>query len=198
MGDSITHTCAIYHPCGNIRINWYKTDGEGQGDIWDRGERVNSSGKYLLKLLTQANTMVINSTNFDNTCCFASSFLVINEFTQDEIGYYWCQIVTPNSRRLQNSMYAFISLHLEAIDNAQTCTVSDYIDRLNPPACSTDRTYFSTSETRTCNSTEDVTTATSTTHTPPSIKHSSTLPTTTYVTSTNLTNKPLQFTPLIA
>ena len=96
------------------------------------------------------NAMTTND-NFIN-CCFSSSLLAIHQFTHNEAGYYWCQIVTPN-RRLQNSPDAFISLHRETVDDPQTCTVAHYINHLSPPICVTDRTYvISPTERRTCTS----------------------------------------------
>ena len=91
--------------------------------------------------------MTIND-NFIN-CCFTSSLLVIHQFSQNEIGYYWCQIITPN-RHLQKSPYAFISLHHETVLDPQTCTVNDYINHLNPPICAIDRNYTSHTERRIC------------------------------------------------
>ena len=186
-GDSIVLSCAVYHPCDNISIDWYRSVAEGEGDIQDRGERINASSKYTLIPLTGTNVVTINGA-FDNTCCFTSSILVIDQFSEDEAGYYWCQIVTPNGR-LQNSPYAFISLHREMVANPQTCTVGDYINHLNPPICGTNRTYiyFSTSERRSCNSTgtetfTTTTTALRTTHLLDSTIHSSSLTNSTYET----------------
>ena len=98
-------------------------------------------------------------------CCYASSLLVISQFSQNEIGYYWCQIVTP-SGRLQTSPYAFISLHHETVVDPQTCVVGHYINHLNPPICATDRTYFSPTERMTCSSSDPPTSRPNTIHPP--------------------------------
>ena len=161
MGDSITLTCAVYHPCGNISIDWYKNDSQGQSNIWDRGERIDdTSDKYILVPLTGTNAMATNSSNFDNTCCFASSLFQISRFFQNDTGYYWCQIVTPN-RQLQNSPYAFISLHHETVADPQPCVVDNYTNHLNPPICATVRNYnnLPNSGRRSCNSTNSPTEA---------------------------------------
>ena len=151
IGASIPLTCVVYHPCGNISIQWYRSLAEA-GDIENRRQRINNSagGKYLFLSPTRTN-VTANNSNFIN-CCFTLSQLSIYRFSEEDVGYYWCRIVTPN-RRLQSSPYAFISLHHETVANSQTCTFSDYINQLHPPICATDRNYFSTSETRTCNST---------------------------------------------
>ena len=143
IGDSITLTCAVYHRCDNISIEWYRSDAEG-GDNRSSSERISNTdgGKYLVIQLIGTNAMTPNE-NFIG-CCFGRSHLVINQFSQNETGYYWCQTVTRN-RRLKNSPYAFISLHRETVYDPQTCAPGDYINHLNPPICASD---FSLSDTR--------------------------------------------------
>ena len=187
-GDSITLTCAVYHPFENISIEWYRSDTEG-GDIGSSGERITNSagGKYLL-VTANTNARANNETRFIN-CCFTSFLLGISQFTQNETGYYWCQIVTPN-RCLQNSPYAFISLHHETLDDPQTCRVANYINHLNPPICASDRTYLSPTERRTCNSSYSTDTEASTTttaSTPDSIDQNFTSATATNHTTSHVT-----------
>ena len=133
----VSLTCAVYYPCDDISIKWYKSRTEmNTSDNVTRGngEYINSSadGKYLQINPTTGGTT--NNSNFEG-CCFANSLLLILYFNQNDNDNYWCQIMT-NSHPLEPSPYAYISLSSAvSIGERCSCVVSDLIRHLSPVQC---------------------------------------------------------------
>ena len=160
-GSTVYLTCAVYYPCDNISIKWYKsrTEMDASDDvIRGNGECINSSadGKYLQ--IVQAIGGTTNDSNFEDYC-YASFLLLIHHFIQNDNGNYWCQIVA-NSCPLEPSLYAYISPSF-VMSNAKRhnqCNVSDLIYHFSPAQCAENITSIPSSR-LTCNSQSTTTTA---------------------------------------
>ena len=127
--------------------------------IRENGEYINVFADPVKYLSTAIVTSVTqNNNNFDG-CCFAGFLLINNYFSPSDNGFYWCQIVV-NSRPLEPSSYAYISLSSEmsSVSERQDCTVSDLTHHLSPEQCAENITTTPLSR-MTCNYQSTTTTA---------------------------------------
>ena len=127
--------------------------------IRENGEYINSSADPVKYQSTAIVTSVTqNNNNFDG-CCFADFLLLNNYFSPSDNGFYWCQIVV-NSRPLEPSSYAYISLspEMSSVSERRGCTVTDLTHHLIPEHCAENITTTPLSR-MTCNYQSTTTTA---------------------------------------
>ena len=155
----VTLTCAVYYPCANeISIKWYKSrTGINAGNNRENCEYIDTKHKY--QQIVQVIGGTTNNSNFDGFC-FASFLLLISHISHNDNGYYWCQIVA-NSRPLEPSPYAYISISSAMSTGQHHCSVGDLIHDLIPAQCAENIT---TPLSMTCNS-QSITTTTATSQT---------------------------------
>ena len=103
--------------------------------IRESGEYINSLAGSKYQLTTLSIGATTSNINFVG-CCFASFSLSIHHFNHNgDNGNYWCQIVA-NSRPLEPSPYAYISLSSAmSIGEQRSCIFSDLIRHLSPAQC---------------------------------------------------------------
>ena len=140
-GTQVTLTHYILNPHDyftNLTVKWFKADDLSRYESTPDSEAIpDSQGHYQF-------FAVINTQNTSDSCNIGplyrdSFFLIINNFTSDKDGYYWCQIFVNNSVS-QPSLYAW----LYVTDNS-SCMNKSYLTLANPPDCAQFNTYnFST------------------------------------------------------
>ena len=130
-GTQVTLTHYILNPHDyftNLTVKWFKADDLSRYESTPDSEAIpDSQGHYQL-------FAVINTQSTSESCNVGPLyrdifFLIINNFTSDKNGYYWCQIFVNNSGS-QPSQYAWFY----ATDSS-SCMQRSYFVYANPPDC---------------------------------------------------------------